>query len=58
MTSQAPSYYGYRFPPAVIRQAAFVGGLVFGNRLQSSVDFIEEFMESEGQLLTIFTFLI
>ena len=38
--------------------AAFVGGLVFGNTLQSSTDFIEEFMESEGQLLTIFTFLI
>ena len=38
--------------------AAFVGGLVFGNSLKSSADFIEEFMESEGQLLTIFTFLI
>jgi NhaP-type Na+/H+ or K+/H+ antiporter len=38
--------------------AAFVGGLVFGNTLKSSADFIEEFMESEGQLLTIFTFLI
>ena len=38
--------------------AAFVGGLVFGNTLKSSTDFIEEFMESEGQLLTIFTFLI
>ena len=38
--------------------AAFVGGLVFGNTLKNPVDFIEEFMESEGQLLTIFTFLI
>ena len=38
--------------------AAFVGGLVFGNTLKCSADFIEEFMESEGQLLTIFTFLI
>ena len=38
--------------------AAFVGGLVFGNTLKCSTDFIEEFMESEGQLLTIFTFLI
>ncbi len=38
--------------------AAFVGGLVFGNTLKSSADFIEEFMEGEGQLLTIFTFLI
>ncbi len=38
--------------------AAFVGGLVFGNTLKCSSDFIEEFMEGEGQLLTIFTFLI
>ncbi len=38
--------------------AAFVGGLVFGNTLRSPTDFIAEFMESEGQLLTIFTFLI
>ncbi len=38
--------------------AAFVGGLTFGNRLRSPTDFIAEFMESEGQLLTIFTFLI
>ena len=38
--------------------AAFVGGLVFGNSLKCSAEFIEEFMESEGQLLTIFTFLI
>lgn len=38
--------------------AAFVGGLVFGNSLRCSTEFIDEFMESEGQLLTIFTFLI
>ncbi len=38
--------------------AAFVGGLLFGNTLRSSSEFINEFMESEGQLLTIFTFLI
>ncbi len=38
--------------------AAFVGGLVFGNTLRNPGDFIAEFMESEGQLLTIFTFLI
>jgi NhaP-type Na+/H+ or K+/H+ antiporter len=38
--------------------AAFVGGLVFGNTMRNSSSFIEEFMESEGQLLTIFTFLI
>ncbi len=38
--------------------AAFVGGLAFGSTLNSSSDFIDEFMEGEGQLLTIFTFLI
>ena len=38
--------------------AAFVGGLVFGNTLSNSSTFIDEFMESEGQLLTMFTFLI
>ena len=38
--------------------AAFVGGLVFGNTLRNSSTFIDEFMESEGQLLTMFTFLI
>lgn len=38
--------------------AAFVGGLVFGHTLRSSSSFISEFMESEGQLLTIITFLI
>ena len=38
--------------------AAFVGGLVFGNTLRNSSSFITEFMESEGQLLTIFTFII
>jgi len=38
--------------------AAFVGGLVFGNTLRNSSSFINEFMESEGQLLTILTFII
>jgi NhaP-type Na+/H+ or K+/H+ antiporter len=38
--------------------AAFVGGLVFGNTLRNSSSFIKEFMDSEGQLLTMFTFLI
>ncbi len=38
--------------------AAFIGGLTFGNTLRNSSEFIDEFMESEGQLLTIFTFLI
>ncbi|GJL54942.1 MAG: sodium:proton antiporter [Nitrospirales bacterium] len=38
--------------------AVFVGGLVFGNTLRHPSSFINEFMESEGQLLTIFTFTI
>ena len=38
--------------------AAFIGGLVFGHVLQNSRTFIDEFMEGEGQLLTILTFLI
>ena len=38
--------------------AAFIGGLVFGNVLRCSNNFIGEFMESEGQLLTILTFLV
>jgi NhaP-type Na+/H+ or K+/H+ antiporter len=38
--------------------AAFVGGLVFGNTLRASPTFIREFMEGEGQLLTLATFLI
>ncbi len=38
--------------------AAFVGGLVFGNMLSNSSVFIDEFMENEGQLLTMFTFFI
>jgi sodium/hydrogen antiporter len=38
--------------------AAFVGGLAFGNTLRNSSNFIDEFMEGEGQLLNMFTFLI
>ncbi|MBY6028354.1 sodium:proton antiporter [Halomonas denitrificans] len=38
--------------------AVFLGGLTFGNLLRHETTFIEEFMESEGQLLTIATFLI
>ena len=38
--------------------AAFVGGLVFGNSLRTSSQFINEFMEGEGQLLTMLTFLV
>ena len=38
--------------------AAFIGGLVFGNVLRNDSEFIEEFMEGEGQILTIFTFMM
>lgn len=38
--------------------ASFLAGLVFGNSFRNDAHFIEEFMEGEGQLLTIFTFLI
>jgi NhaP-type Na+/H+ or K+/H+ antiporter len=38
--------------------AAFVGGFVFGNTLRAPSMFIREFMEGEGQLLTLLTFLI
>ena len=37
---------------------AFIGGLTFGNVFKANREFIGEFMESEGQILTIFTFLI
>lgn len=38
--------------------AAFVGGLVFGNTLTCSHDFISEFVEGEGRLFIIATFFI
>ncbi len=38
--------------------AAFIAGLTFGNTLKMSNDFIGEFMESEGQILTMLTFII
>lgn len=38
--------------------AAFVAGLMFGNRVRGRCKFIFEFAESEGQLLTLATFLI
>lgn len=38
--------------------AAFVGGLTLGNTLKADKDFIVEFMESEGQILTMLTFII
>lgn len=38
--------------------AAFSGGLVFGGLLRHPCRFLYEFMESEGQLLTLLTFFI
>ncbi len=38
--------------------SAFIGGLVFGNFLRHSCNYLFEFMESEGQLLMLVTFLI
>jgi NhaP-type Na+/H+ or K+/H+ antiporter len=38
--------------------AAFVAGLVYGNRLRDRCRFVFEFAESEGQLLTLLTFLV
>jgi NhaP-type Na+/H+ or K+/H+ antiporter len=37
---------------------AFVGGMIFGARLREKCVFLLEFMETEGQLLTLMTFLI
>ncbi|MCZ4352882.1 sodium:proton antiporter [Roseovarius aestuarii] len=38
--------------------AAFVGGAVFGNVFRHGIHFITEFMESQGQLLSMAAFLI
>jgi sodium/hydrogen antiporter len=38
--------------------AAFVGGFVFGNTLRAPSAFIREFMDGEGQLLTLATFFV
>lgn len=38
--------------------AAFVAGLVFGNVVRSRCDFVFEFLEAEGQILVLITFLI
>ena len=38
--------------------AAFVGGMVFGNSIKHPCTFLFEFMETEGQLLMLITFLI
>ena len=37
---------------------AFVGGMVFGNTLRHPCKFLFEFMETEGQLLMLITFLV
>ena len=38
--------------------AAFVSGVVFGNQVRGRCGFIFEFVEAEGQLLTLSTFLV
>jgi NhaP-type Na+/H+ or K+/H+ antiporter len=38
--------------------AAFVGGMMFGNTIRHPCTFLFEFMESEGQLLMLITFLV
>jgi len=38
--------------------AAFIGGMVFGHSIRNPCTFLFEFMESEGQLLMLITFLI
>lgn len=38
--------------------AAFVAGAVFGNRFRHDISFISEFMEGQGQILTMAAFLI
>ena len=38
--------------------AAFIGGMVFGNSLRHPCTFLFEFMETEGQLLMLITFLV
>ncbi len=38
--------------------AAFVGGMAFGNVIKQPVVMISDFMESEGQILTMFSFFV
>jgi NhaP-type Na+/H+ or K+/H+ antiporter len=38
--------------------AAFVGGMAFGSALRHPCTFLFEFMEAEGQLLTLITFVV
>lgn len=37
--------------------AAFVGGMVFGNSFRHDIGFVTEFMEGEGQILTMASFM-
>ena len=38
--------------------AVFIGGMVFGNTIRNPCTFLFEFMETEGQLLILITFLV
>ena len=38
--------------------AAFIGGMTFGNAIRNECTFLFEFMETEGQLLMLITFLV
>ncbi len=38
--------------------AAFVGGMSFGNTIRNECNFLFEFMETEGQLLMLITFIV
>lgn len=38
--------------------AAFIGGMTFGNAIRNECEFLFEFMETEGQLLMLITFLV
>ncbi len=52
------AYFGAEFVGGNGFISAFVAGLVFGNTLRTPAMFIHEFMEGEGQLLTLLTFLV
>ena len=52
------AYFGAEFVGGNGFISAFVAGLVFGNTLRAPAMFIHEFMEGEGQLLTLLTFLV
>lgn len=52
------SFFGAEFVGGNGFISAFVAGLVFGNTTKSPVMYIHEFMEGEGQILTLLTFLV